>query len=109
MDEWNCGTAQCIAGWACSLSKLKWRPAESLKHVFCLQKGGYVGDVAARLLDLSVVVGADELTSESERLFFVKEWPPAFRRRFERARLRRRKAQIAAERIDHFIATNGAE
>jgi hypothetical protein len=111
MDDWNCGTAQCIGGWACSLAGLKWKRSGEGTHRE-LATEAEVSKVAALLLDIEAedcpesIYGDD---SEAARLFYTSSWPDEFRHQYEEAEDRRARARIAAERIDHFIATNGAE
>lgn len=99
MDQWSWGTAHCIAGWALLLRDIPVEFVYSQGHMTV--SGEWPGDVAKELLELS---GRQPL-----RLFHVQNWPTSFRDRYCWADDRRGRAEVAAERIDHFIATRGAE
>jgi len=81
----KCGTVACIAGWSLVLSG---------------ERSTDMGK-AEELLGISDV--------EGDRLFLMGRWPNEFESRFSSADNPQERANIAAERIDHFIATNGAE
>jgi hypothetical protein len=81
-NKWiSCTTTHCIAGWAQLLS-----PERDISK-------DAEGD-AARLLELS--------REQSDRLFFGFNWPKGFSGSLA-------SPQEAAARIEHFIATGGAE
>ena len=87
-----CGTAACIAGWTNLLT------------------GASQGDES----DLTRARERLGITSPIARyapdpLFDLQAWPEPFRSRYSKAANPKRRAQIAAERIDHFIKTKGAE
>jgi hypothetical protein len=111
MDTWSCGTAHCIGGWALVLNGLKIANPDEDACYQALEDGRNPDVVAARLLDLSADVADDSLDDRTERsrLFLSDHWPDRFIDAYEDAQSCAEKAQIAAERIDHFIATNGAE
>lgn len=101
-DEWEfekfpaCGTAACIGGWACILNgKLSAR-------------NGDFEIPAARLLGVTRSRNF-MVKSQADRLFHVPYWPEQFKHEFRRAHGATAHARIAAARIDHFIATKGAE
>lgn len=86
----NCGTAACIAGWVLTLHTGK-NPREL-----------WLADIpissrAARLLGLT--------WEEGDRLFILSGWPFSFGKRYRNAKTPQEQAQIAAERIEHFIET----
>lgn len=81
----ECGTAACIAGWACILGEGSF--------MFSCE------DEARRLLNLTF--------HQSQRLFLEQGWPAEFRASSSESNEQR--AMRAAKRIDHFIATNGRE
>jgi hypothetical protein len=87
MDDWHhetaCGTAHCIAGWA---QVLRGEP----------ERSGHIENLVAanRLIGCCGVP-----------LFFEGQWPDEFRG----GKFPEEKASLAIARIDHFIATNGAE
>ena len=100
-----CGTTACIAGWAVA----RFTPA-----IFGVGHwGGHdIPETAKELLGISDVEGSG--------LFYYESWPEPFRTQYHtawrasptpssRRRLMARCAKIAAQRIDHFIATKGAE
>lgn len=88
-----CGTVACIAGWAQLLG------------------------APERKFESSVIVACDVLrvpTGEYGKLFYEEEWPPEFCDRYQAAESlippdHQEMAKAAADRIDHFIATDGAE
>lgn len=82
----KCGTAACIAGWACILSG-ETEPIGMSR--------------AEKLLGLDDHGGT--------RLFVEDCWPDKFHRRWQQSKTLITRAKIAAERIDHFIATKGRE
>lgn len=85
----SCGTTACIAGWACFLG-----------NDFSLE---FIPHRARRLLELD--------SDQGGRLFHVSYWPDGFAQAYNEAQWGDddEAARIAAARIDHFIATNGAE
>jgi hypothetical protein len=97
MDRWSCGTAHCIAGWACLLRDI---PIVEGDFTTETVSGEYPGLVASKLLDLR--------GRAADKLFYTFGWPSRFRAPYLGA-TRRERAEIAAERIDHFIATDGRE
>lgn len=98
MDEWSCGTAHCIAGWACHLSGFKMISS----NLGAFLTDGRPTDIAAcKLLRIDEEKGLD--------LFALDMWPKEFRQPYDHALTRTERAKIAAKRIDHFIATNSQE
>lgn len=93
----NCGTAACIAGWALTLSRTEsHRPIDAAEYYM------YRTHLPAR-----VELGLTSL--QAQRLFYVTGWPWEFQKRWEETRDVVERARIAADRIDHFIATGGEE
>lgn len=83
----KCGTAACIAGWACSLS------GQSI----------YAGaQVAGELLGLPYI---DDYSGPANALFFTFDWPQRFKDAYNDARTPTKRAKIAADRIEHLIKT----
>lgn len=117
MDTWSCGTAHCIAGWALRLTNdpVVNPNAEAWEQRTLSEREP--GEKAAEILGVSTEDDGDmdeddffdETTSEAKRLFHVNQWPAEFERRYELANGRTERAITAAERIDHFIGTNGQE
>lgn len=84
-----CGSACCIAGWAVRIQY----PTRDFDR-----------DLAERALQLNC--------KESDRLFHTDMWPSGFRARyfgFSYPVNPNQRAEIACERIDHFIGTEGRE
>jgi len=94
----NCGTAACVAGWAVTLGARFRNPKTASASSF---RNGWMAERAEELLVLNYVQG--------NRLFYVHEWPQSFLDRWREDETLKGRARIAAERIDHFIATDGAE
>lgn len=92
----NCGTACCIAGWAVTLAAKKLPKNIKSKSWF-----GYVEKRAQNILELNAYQRAG--------LFYLTHWPLHYRTAWKAASTLEGRAQIAADRIDHFIATDGAE
>lgn len=84
----NCQTTACIAGWTCAL-----RPE--------LVQGPDAASAAQRLLGLDM--------SQSQRLFYKGSWPNRFVVNYDTSPSPAARARVTAERIEHFIATGGAE
>lgn len=84
----QCGTSACIAGLAWILSGQK-------------EEGGvYPEETARAALDIT--------SAEAKRLFHVSNWPILIRRKYyDVVDNKVRDAEIACERIDYFIQTNG--
>ncbi len=89
----NCGTAACIAGWAVAIHK------ESNPEL--VARSYYMPYDANDALDLD--------DDNSHLLYHVARWPRKFLERWRRARSMAARARVAADRIEHFIATGGAE
>lgn len=82
----DCGTAHCICGWAaCLLGSPR-------------VQNGTAGHLAF-----------DIRPDQANRLFFDRFWPEPFRSAYSLAKSRSGRAEIAAARIEHFIATDGRE
>lgn len=86
------GTVGCIAGWTCVLGDRKVDWSERTDWT----------DVRDRARAL---IGIENHTV----LFRVSCWPEPFSTRYVNAKTTRTRAKIAAERIEHFIKTKGAE
>lgn len=82
-----CGTVGCIAGWANYL------------------EGGSRGGIltATKLLELG------RGYARRDRLFFIVFWPGNFSTRYINAKDAKTRAEVTAERIEHFIKTKGKE
>jgi len=82
----NCGTAACIAGWAIALQD-KVSPSEAI----------------GALMKASRYLGIDQEIAED--LFYEYHWDDELLDRWVEAESLEERAQIAAERIDQFIAS----
>jgi len=83
-----CGTAACIAGWTCILSKHQISDNQS------------TGELATNLLDINEL--------QASRLFGPHAWPSKYQAGIKDNGTKKT-AKIAAARIEHFIKTKGAE
>lgn len=80
-----CGTVGCIVGWGSKLSHKTNQNVYTDSSVFKIEYDA------------------------GKRLFYVDEWPRKFRLRYGKCRTAKQRAKVTAERIDHFIKTNGEE
>lgn len=85
----ECGTAACIAGWACVLSGSDPKRLVNSPWVTISRK-------AKKLLGIK---------GDPNFLFYENQWPAKFADAFECATTAEDEAQVAAKRIDHFIRT----
>jgi hypothetical protein len=90
-----CGTTACIAGWALGVN------APRPKSFFKKLKYGAIPNLAQKKLRLS--------HEEKERLFYDASWPSKYSLALLAAKTPAGRARVAAERIEHFIATDGKE
>jgi hypothetical protein len=84
----KCGTVACIGGWA----------------VLLTDGVAPTGEIRARAVEILGIQGMNE-----DKLFEVTMWPTEFTKRYWAAKTQRQRAKVAAERIEHFIATEGVE
>lgn len=95
-----CGTTACIAGWAVVINEGCRRPGQVpswLRGDTCQ----YSGEVALEIDD-----------EQAMGLFYIGAWPRLFAERYKEARSLldyAGMAKAAADRIDHFITTEGRE
>lgn len=94
-----CNTVACLAGWAVALTKnLRGKALFDFHN----ELGTNIESEASELLNLS--------DSSRQALFYVQNWPYEFADRLTHARGGTPEyARITADRIDHFIATEGRE
>lgn len=85
----QCGTTACIAGWAVYIGIDNVRTVRWIEYK------------AKALLDLS--------KCQASRLFYVANWPLQYYSAYHDATSDLQRAVVAAQRIEHFIATNGDE
>lgn len=95
----GCGTAACIGGWALHL-KHKQDTLNATREYIDSAWIMYATD-ATDLLGLNA--------DESTRLFNHAKWPLRFLSRYIKAKQPKARARAAADRINHFIKTKGAE
>jgi hypothetical protein len=110
MNGWECGTTACIAGWASRLSG---------QRMAILKANSGSGTWLAFGEDLRKAQKSLKLEDDQwYRLVHVDNWPDPFKKEYNNALLSDglqiispclEQAQIAARRIDHFIATEGSE
>ena len=98
-QEWFCGTAHCIAGHAVAI-------ADPALWLNCRDGSDFdskeVSNRATELLRLS-------WDQDARLCSFPSTWPNRLRDRYLAATTDRERAEVAADRIDHFIATGGEE
>lgn len=94
-QEPPCGTVGCIAGWIVSIT-------QNLRGDKLAENMNIEG-TATRLLGFPSFY-------ETEILFYLSRWPWAYQQRLALTKPGTREyAEVVAARIDHFIATEGAE
>jgi hypothetical protein len=84
-ESTHCGTLACIAGHAVHIATGR------------VELGRRAERTAKELLGIS--------PDQAFRLFFVDEWPPNFFNSYANTKDKVKAAKVAADRIDHFIAT----
>jgi hypothetical protein len=94
-----CGTVACISGWATIISRYGGDPNKLFEERGV--SNPWLEEDGQEALDLS--------DREALRLFFESNWPTQFSDRWETARTQQERAQVAADRIDFFIATHGTD
>lgn len=94
----NCHTAACIGGWGIALSR-----NETPNQAEFSTRPHWARQLAIKAFDLT--------DKEADKLFHANNegWGPLFADRYNNADNPTLAAQVAAERIDHFIATGGLE
>lgn len=92
----DCGAAHCIAGQVCVNYKYKLRPFMNTGAMATKGKHEPINamELAQQILRLDI--------DQMRRLFFKEHWPARFRNQPDTPAL-------AAERIEHFVATEGKE
>lgn len=90
----QCGTTACI-------SKVTLDPLFELCPEYQRYEGVNWEAEGAKVLGLT--------SDQSNRLFYTDFWPENFRERYYRAKSKKVAACVAAERIKHFIKTEGTE
>jgi len=92
-----CGSTACIAGHAVAITH-RWKKLETGVKKFDLVG---CGDEAQELLGITF--------NQRWALFQLYAWPPKYSRAYRMATSSNGRARVAANRITHFIRTNGAE
>lgn len=108
----RCGTIACIAGWGIALSN-QITPLEAAR-LFTENFGTdsaprCVGVLAGFSIERKAQIVFDISRKQADRLFFMSAWPIDFRVRYTDELDRVKQAQIAKERIEFFIKTNGTD
>lgn len=107
----NCHTTACIAGWAITLGKTKPNPLEAAKEIrynFAVTNMHAWGESRDKVYEVALPL-LDITEEQAMRLFGEEDWPTNFYEDYSKATTPRARAEVAARRIDHFIATNGEE
>ncbi len=97
--ESDCGTFACIAGFAVAVERRQLVAKFNLKNFYV--SGKTTSEYAIEFLELDY--------KESGYLFHDMGWPQQFRDRYRKAITAKERAQIAVDRIEHFIKTDGKE
>lgn len=92
----SCGTVACIGGWAATLAAGLNKPVARHEDF-----DYYAGILSIRTSEREI--------DEAERLFMCHEWPQQYRIAYYEAKTDQERAQVAYDRIHHFIATDGQE
>jgi hypothetical protein len=99
--EQTCGTTCCIAGWANAMTI-------SPRAYKKLTVDQYQHKIYGSRDNAAISLGLDD--SQARKLFYTPDWPYEFQHRLEQHKPGTKAyAKVAAERIEHFIATNGSE
>lgn len=91
----RCNTAGCIAGWAVSL----YRQDKTLRHTRTVLRGRDIERRGMTVLDLT--------KRQTDRLFYVSEWPKFFALALYKAKTPEKYAKVVGQRIGHFIKNKG--
>lgn len=112
----RCGTSACIAGWALVLKRHPGKPITETnfpKLARMAQRGvdrlSYGRNAVLEERGIKALGITEE---QAERLFYHAGWPQPFERLYSLAaglHLYQDAAEVACERIEHFIETNGEE
>ena len=107
-----CGTASCIGGAAAldaGFIVLRQTPRAGTMALLydVTPEGKRIREDSAKLDVFNVALGLDQ--RQSDRLFFVTNWPAGHRKEFESAKTPAARARVTARRIDQFLATGGRE
>jgi len=104
-DFTPCGTHACIAGWACILDIMDKRgiTVEEISRDTIRNKDDYENEYgkAGKILAINRV--------EQYKLFYLEDWPSEFTKRYDDSKTAQERAEVTAQRIEHFIATDGKE
>lgn len=104
-----CGTVACICGWAAELSGSESKGGSAGKRLLGLDGSPWFPE-SSRPHSSRPRQLADTPHSQAQRLFFNECWPAEFRDRLKQFKPQTPEyAQVVADRIDHFIATDGKD
>lgn len=96
----TCGTIACVAGWGKILTQPD--PEAAMRDPKFLHELSMLSlEDAAQLFGVT--------WNAAERLCYLSEWPSDFKHHYIAAANEDRRARIVADRIEHFLKTNGAE
>jgi len=107
-DVPRCGTTACIAGWALTLDG-KTTPLKMAKRLYKkltggeLREGGAMGGIYNNDIESRAAKALGLTEHQARWLFHVHNWPREFQNGVNPS------PELAAQRIDHFIATEGRE
>lgn len=100
-----CRTVGCIAGWSIFLNQPEeWKAMLATDSDLCDSANGLLANPA---VTARKILGITE--SQERRLFYADAWPDKYWDAFTLAKSKKVEAQIASDRIKHFIATKGKE
>lgn len=91
----SCGTVGCIAGYATAMSR-------KTKNINYLRVDSDSGAVA-----LGIANEEGEYTPQAWELFHNYHWDQPFKKRYEEAKSKEERSQVASDYIDHFIEKYG--
>lgn len=103
-----CGTACCIGGFAAldaGFIRLRTSPREGYATYYDVTSQAPPSNGSRDVFDAALNLSP----SEADRLFLTSHWPGKFFTAYAMAKTHTEQAEIAANRIDHFIRTRGRE
>lgn len=107
-----CGTSACIAGHVLAISR-NWKTLKrGVKFYKQSEHPDYdkENEITDEIRSIAVrELGLSDYDHNIDNLFVSTVWPYEFRDRYHNARTAKQRAKVAADRIDHFIATEGRE
>jgi hypothetical protein len=111
MEDWfslselaPCGTAACIAGHGFKIQFCE--PGATMaeaRHQYQDEEG----DMSGRVIDYVMADAFDINQAQMSKLCHLRHWPEQFRDRYLFSKTPEERADVAADRINHFIKTGG--